>query len=135
MVGRCPEKPFVVRVAADDSVENNDVGQLDSVGICCDVMDAPICSLIDPRFAKKLHRLALVSCRELEVERTGSTQLQELDLNLADSTTDLKDARLVDALLLEERDQPPSSLVQSALSIALRRSMRDSFGEEAVTTA
>jgi hypothetical protein len=101
MVGRCSEKSFVVRVAADDSVEDNDVGQLDSIGIRGDVVDAAICSLIDPRFAKKLHRLALAPCRELEVERTGSTQLQEFDLNLPDSTTDLEDARLLDAFLLE----------------------------------
>ncbi len=98
-------------------------------------MDAPICSLIDPRFAKKLHRVVLVPCGEFEVERTGSTQLQEFDLNVPDSTTDLEDARLLDAFPLDEGDQPPGGLVESALSVSLCGSMRYPLGEEAITTA
>ena len=97
-------------------------------------MDAPLCSFVGSCFLKKLRSLVLVRSRELEVERAGSAQLQELDLNLADSATDLEDGRFLDACPLEEADHPQGCLVESVLSVSLCGSMRHPLGEEAITT-
>ena len=42
MISRCAEKPLVVRVAAHDSVEYDDIGRLDPLWIGCDVVKAPL---------------------------------------------------------------------------------------------
>ena len=111
MVGRCAEEPFVVGVTANDSVEHNHVGRSDPFGIHGDVVDAPLCSFVGSCFLKKLRSLVLVRSRELEVERAGSAQLQEFDMDIADSATDLEDGRLLDACLLEKADHPQGCLV------------------------
>ena len=70
MVGRCTEKVLVVRVATHDAIEDDHIGRFDTRWIFGDVVKAPRRAALDAGLADELHRLLLVTGRELEVQRS-----------------------------------------------------------------
>jgi hypothetical protein len=51
MVRRCTEKPLVVGIAADDTVENNHIGSLDAVRVGGEVVEPPLRATLNVRLA------------------------------------------------------------------------------------
>ena len=92
-VGRRAEQPLVVGVAADDAVQNDDVGGLDGCRIA-----AMSCSRRSTRSSSPASRAsraasAVVGRRELEVHRARGAALEQLELDLADAAADLEHRR------------------------------------------
>src|SRR6266550_1021675 len=128
------QQALVIRIAADDPVQHDDVGWLDAVGLCRDVVEAPLCTVLECRLAQEPLRLLVIRRRELQVQAAGGTALQQLDLDLTDAAADLEDGCTLDPTQLEKLDHPPRRSIKSSLSIARRHAASKPRREELVTT-
>src|SRR5207253_8326637 len=79
------EQPLVVRIAADDAVQDDEVGGLDRGRVGGDVVDPPLDLVLEPALAQQSRGFLVVPVRELEVEGVHCATLQPLDLDLADA--------------------------------------------------
>src|SRR5215207_1215420 len=98
------EQPFVVRIAAHHTVEDDDVGRLDLFGSLRDVDESTIDAPCQAGGVQQLRGLWLVLRGDLQVRRRRGTMTQQLDMELTQATTDLQDAGVVDPAILEEPD-------------------------------
>jgi hypothetical protein len=120
MVRGGSEQALVVRVAADDPVQDDDVRGLDGVCVGGDVVQPPLHPLRDPRLLREGACLALVLGRELEVDRAGGAGLQQLDLDLTDAAADLEHRGALDAAGRDEVGDPLRGPVEAALPVLAR---------------
>src|SRR5690349_4592126 len=116
MLGDRAEQTFVVRVAADDTVQDDDVRRLDRPGLDGDVLQAPLRTPFEAALTQQLRSHDVVTRRELEVHRSRGAALEQLDLDLSDSAADLEHGRTFEAARLEERDHSPRRPVEAALA-------------------
>ena len=101
VVGGRRQQPLVVRVAADDSVEDDHVGRLDVVALDGDVAEEPHGLALESRLAKERLRFVVVGRRELEVHGGGRAAPQQLDLDLTHTAADLEHRGPREPTLLE----------------------------------
>src|SRR5712691_10174812 len=116
-------------------MQHDDVGWLDAVWLYRDVVEAPLCPILQCRLAQEPLRLLLVRRRELQVHGASGTALQQLDLDLTDAAADLEHGCTLNATRLEKLDHPPRRSIKSSFSIALRHAASKPRREEPVTTA
>src|SRR5437870_12924763 len=90
------QQALIIRVAADDSVQHDDVSCLHALRVEGDVVQASVYTSLECSLAQEVLCLLVVSRRELQVHGAGSTCLQELDLDLTDASTDLEHGRTLD---------------------------------------
>ena len=57
-IGGSAEQALVVGVAADDAVQDDDVGGLDALRVDCDVVQAPFGTILEPGLGEQPSRLA-----------------------------------------------------------------------------
>src|SRR5438067_3313106 len=135
MLGDGGEESLVVRVAADDAIEHDDVGRLDLLGIDRDVAELPLGPSFEARFPQEAVRFLVVARRELEVDGAFGAALEQLDLDRPDAASDLEHRRADEPLLLKERDHLLRRLVEPALAVALGRPAGETRAEEPVAAA
>jgi hypothetical protein len=73
---RSNQQSFVVGVATDNPVQDNDVGRFHAIRVRGNVVQLPVRAVRKICFSKKLNRLVLIRGRELEVERAVGSTLQ-----------------------------------------------------------
>jgi hypothetical protein len=73
--GRCKQS-LVVRIAADDAVQNDDVVLPARFGIYCDVIQPPFGMFLDPSLTQESHGFVVVGRRQLEVQGVCGAPLQ-----------------------------------------------------------
>ena len=86
--------------AADDSVEDDDVGGLDCVRVVQHVDDAKRDTIGEAHVGRELPRVRLVRPDELDDLPRRRTRLEQLGLNRADATADLENSSSLHAALL-----------------------------------
>src|SRR5712691_6682554 len=116
-------------------MQHDDVGWLDAVWLYRDVVEAPLCPILQCRLAQEPLRLLVVRRRKLQVHGAGGTALQQLDLDLTDAAADLEDSCTLDSTQLEKLDHPPRRSIKSFLSIARGHAASKPRREELVATA
>ena len=119
MPRRRVEKQLVVGIAADDAVEDDDVGCFDALGVGRDVVQAPIDARLQTRFAQEPSRVLVVAGRELEVDRPRGAPLEQLELDVADTAADLEDGGTLEPPAFEELDHAPRDLVEALRPVTL----------------
>src|SRR5438874_9936815 len=132
MLGDRGEEALVVRVAADDAIEHDDVSGLDLAGVDGDVAELALGSRFEARFPQEPVRFLVVARRELEVDGALGPALEQLDLDRPDAASDLEYRRAREPPLLEERDHLLRRLVEPALAVALGRPPGETRAEEPV---
>ena len=128
LLGRRAEQPLVVRIAADDAVEDDDVGRLRAVR--GEVADVPLHALCDARLPGELRGDLLVARRQLDHRRVRGARLQQLDLDGADAASRLEDAPALDPLLAHGVDDPARRPCSSPFSLNRRAARRACSGEK-----
>ncbi|HZJ04331.1 MAG TPA: hypothetical protein VFD59_02540 [Nocardioidaceae bacterium] len=96
------EQPLVVGIAADHSVQNDDVDRLHLVGDLCDVEEPTVDAVPHAGAVEQFDGFRLVVGGDLQVGRPGGPASQQLDLDLADAAADFEDARSRDSALGQE---------------------------------
>ena len=102
MIGGRSKQALVVRVTAHDAMHDHDVGRLDRLGMLSNIVDMPVNSLFDTRLLGEPARLVLVPGREFQIAGPCRTGLQELDLDLADTTANFEDGGALDPAIPKE---------------------------------
>ena len=77
------QQPLVVGIAADDPVQDDDVGRLNRVRIGGEIVETPLRPLLESGLAQQLPCLVRVRRRQFEVDRALRAPFQQLDLDLA----------------------------------------------------
>ena len=77
-----------------------------------DIVDPPLGASLSPGLAEQRRRFLLIRVRQFQVDGVLRAPLQQLDLDLADASADLKHGRAVDSPLIEELDHPSRRLVE-----------------------
>ncbi len=94
---RCDTRqPYAIRGAADDAVQDDDVGGLDPVRALEHILDAKRRAALEPFLPCKLERVRLVGGDELDDLAGVRSGLEQLGLNRSDSTSDLEHAGSVE---------------------------------------
>jgi hypothetical protein len=124
------QQPVVVRVAADDAVEQDDVRGAGDVGLAHDIRDAAIDTLAQPVLLEQLPGLAIVCRRELEVRRAIGAALEQLDLERSRTASDLEDRCSGNPAPGHELDQPPARASETLPPVAVGVSAREPLVEE-----
>jgi hypothetical protein len=129
------EQLLVVGIAADDPVQDDDVGRLDPVRMGGDIVETPLRPSLESGLTEQLPCLVRLPRREFEVDRALRAPFQQLDLDLADASADLKHGRSLDSPLLEKLDHSARRLVEALVAVSPRHATSKAWGEEAVTPA
>ena len=133
MLSRRGEQPLVVRIAADHPVQHDHIGPLDTVRVRCDVMPAPYDAVLEPGVAEQPLRLAVIGIDQLEAHHLCGTAAKQLDLDLADTATDLEHSGALDVALVQEFHYPPGRLIQTVPAVPLRDATRIAGAKELIT--
>lgn len=128
--GRGREERVRVRIAADDAMENHDVGRLDRLGIDGHVVQAALDPILEPGLAREQESGIVVCRRQLEIDRAGGARLQQLELQSADTASDLQHRRPVDPARYELVAQGAGGAVEALATVAARVAPGDPVGEE-----
>jgi hypothetical protein len=118
VVGGGGEEPLVVGVAADDPVQDDDVGWWHGVGCGGDVDLATGDPVAHPGGSREVVRGGVVGVDELEVRGVSGSATEQLELDVADAASDLQDRRVGDAVVDDELGHPGGGLVQAAFAVA-----------------
>jgi hypothetical protein len=95
VVGGYAEQRGAVRVAADDAVQDDDVGGFNCGGVRGDVNEAALHPVGRSCLGEQPGSLSVVGLRQLNVGVGRRAAPQQLELDLADPTADLQDSRVL----------------------------------------
>jgi hypothetical protein len=84
------EQPLVVGVTADHPVQQDNVGSVDVFGLQRDVDEPAFNTTLHTGLLQQLRGLRLVVGGDLQVGRPRDATPEDLDLDLADTATDLQ---------------------------------------------
>ena len=115
MVGDCAEQSRVVRVAAHDTVQHDDVGRLHLMRGGGDVENAPLHPVGQTRLDEQPARLGLVPRGQLEVDGPRRATLEQLQLDVADAAPDLEHRCACHAALGHQLHDAPRVLASPCL--------------------
>src|SRR5712692_181870 len=108
-----------VGIAADDPVQDHDVGAADLAGGLGEIHHRALDAVLQPCLAEEVDRYLLVGRRQLDAERTRRAGLEEFDLDRPDAASDLEHRLALDPLGLQEVDDPPRGCVESLAPVPL----------------
>lgn len=106
--------------AADDAVQQHDIGILDAVGALEDVSDAERRPFRDSALASELAGVRLPGLDELDDLAPVGAGVQQLGLECPDSAADLEHTSAVEAARGRRCDHPPLEVVQALLAMTLQ---------------
>jgi hypothetical protein len=112
------DESLVVRITANDTMHEDDVGVAESA-VLGEVTDLPVDALRDACFVRELRRRRLVTGRVLDVHGSLSAGLEQLELNGPDAAADLEHLRAGDSFGDERIDDPLRGRPQAPAPIAL----------------
>ena len=112
------QQSLVVRVAADDAVQEHDVGGGDGVRVLRRIHDSTVDPGFEPMLAGEGAGLSLVRRRQLGVGRAGRAAFEQLELERPDAATDLEDLVALDPSRRDQVNEPPTRPTGAAPAIA-----------------
>ena len=129
------EEPLVVGVAADHPVQDHDVVRLDLVRADGEVELAAGQALGESRVGGEGAGIGVVGVDQLQVRGPGGAASEQLELQVADTATDLEHAGTLHPLLGQELDHAGGGAIQAALAVPAGEVPREAGTEQLVVPA
>ncbi|KAF2413241.1 hypothetical protein B1729_10820 [Microbacterium sp. B35-04] len=131
--GGSAEQPLVVGVAADDTMQHDDVCRLDGLRGAGEVHpQGPRHASAQPRLVEEPRSFGLVRGRELDVGGVRRAPLERLELDVADPTTDLEQRRAVETQRVGELEHELRARREPLAPVSLREAAREPGVELAI---
>ena len=117
MAGGRRDQPVVVGIAADHSMQHDDICRLDLLRRGCNVNKPPVHPIRQPKAFQQGGRLGLVVAGDFKVRGLASAAIKQLNLDLANSATDFEHRGVTNVMVGQKGHYAALGWIESTLAV------------------